>query len=106
MSSRPKYAVKPDANQSDIIEELESLGFYVLNVSSLASCGFDLLVMGYNRHTYRPEWLAVEVKSEGGKLTERERKVQVSLMGMFGDEAPIVTAHETEDILDWYEAQK
>ena len=101
---RPRHP-KPDTNQSDIIEELESLGFYVLNVSPLASCGFDLLVCGYSRHTYRPEWLAVEVKAEGGKLTERERKVQVSLVGMFGDEAPLIVAQAVEQVLEWFNAR-
>ncbi len=87
-----------------MVEELRALGFVVMDVADNAALGFDLLVCGNHRREMLPMWLAVEVKSEGGELTEREAEVAAEMQYRFGDEAPIVTAYATEDVLAWYGA--
>ena len=101
MTPRPRHP-KPDANQAAIIAELERLGFFVQNVSSLATLGFDLLVWGWHPGLGRPLLLAVEVKSPGGTLTDRERAVMEIVTFDLGDSAPYLVAWNTEDILDWF----
>lgn len=101
---RPRYP-KPDANQGAMANDLRSLGFYVLDCSQLARLGFDLLVCGFHRRWLLPMWCAVEVKDDGGELTEREAEVQAEMQSQFRDDAPVITAFETEDVLDWFYAK-
>jgi hypothetical protein len=101
--SRPRHA-KRDQNQGQIVDELRSLGFYVLDVSQLAHLGFDLLVKGHHRKRLCPAWLAVEVKAEGGALTEREEEVAAELQMRYGDEAAYKVAYCAEDVAEWFGA--
>lgn len=100
---RPRYA-KKDTNQADIKAELEQVGCLVLDVSQLAPLGFDLLVCYYHRDNYAPMWLAVEVKTEDGELTETEALRQAEMIELFGDEAPITVARSAEKVLQWFKA--
>ena len=98
---RPRYNPRPDANQQEMIEDLEALGLYVFNVSPFAPIGCDLVVVGYHRDTHRVTALLVEVKREGhgDDLTEREAEVRRELMQKFGLDAPYLVATKTEDVL-------
>ena len=101
---RPRYSTSRDANQSEIVAALEALGFWVLDVSPYASLGCDLLVCGYHRKAYRPVLLMVEVKTEGGELTEREAEVRGDLAREFGLDAPYCVARCVEDVLSEFGA--
>lgn len=100
--SRPQYATRRDANQAEITRGLEELGFTVLDVSQLAHLGFDLLVCGYHNDYHLPIWLAVEVKTPAGKLTERERQVQVEMAYKFREASPLIVARDVDDVLRFY----
>jgi len=102
---RPRHATSRDANQAEIVAGLEALGFYVLDVSPYAPIGCDLLVCGYHRKAYRPVLLMVEVKTEGGELTEREAEVRGDLAREFGLDAPYVVARCLEDVLEEFGAR-
>ena len=104
MSGRPKHTRK-DQNQSAIVEELRQLGFLAFDVADNASLGFDLVVIGLHRRWMLPMALLVEVKSEGGKLTEREEEVAAEMQYRFGDEAPLIVAQTTERVLEWFHAR-
>ena len=99
---RPKYATRRDENQAGIVVALRHLGFIALDVSQLAPLGFDLLVCGYHGAHHLPMWLAVEVKTEDGELTERESEFQAEMVYKFDQEAPVLVARGVTDILDWY----
>jgi len=101
--TRPHYGARTDANQPEIVRGLRALGFFVLDVSSLAHVGFDLLVLGMHRRWLLPMLLAVEVKMPGGKLTEREAEVKAEF-GRYGERAPWVKAESVEDVLEWFGA--
>jgi hypothetical protein len=98
---RPHYGTQRDANQADIKGGLEQLGFVALDVSQLAPLGFDLLVCGWHGLRRRVEWLAVEVKTEGGTLTRREKEFFADMRQRF-DDPPIIVARDLMDILSWY----
>jgi hypothetical protein len=98
---RPQYATRRDANQAEIVDGLERLGYLVLDVSQLAHLGFDLLVCGWHQERYSVAWLAVEVKAEDGTLTEREREF-FDEMTRFGEDVPALVAHNLEDVLNWF----
>lgn len=102
---RPHRRVKPDANQSLIVRDLRALGFYVVIISRLPGRlgGLDLLVLHRRRGTDTPTWLMVEVKtSREASFTEEEAGVFVEMEERFGDEAPVLVAYDTEDVLRWY----
>ena len=81
------------------------MGFLVLDVADNADLGFDILVCGMHRRWLLPVWCAVEVKSEGGTLTEREEEVAAEMQYRFGDEAPLIVAQTTEQVLEWFNAR-
>jgi len=101
--TRPKHP-KPDANQRQMIDALEALGFIVDDVSALAHLGYDLLVTGVDRRDNVVKTLKVEVKAEGGELTEREKEVYKAHWMRWGFDAPYVVARCVEDALDWFGA--
>lgn len=99
---RPRYA-KKDANQSEIVADLEKLGLLVFDVSHLAHLGCDLIVVGFHRRWLRPIPLLVEVKSsKDAELTKREAEVQAEMQYRFKDEAPYIVAYSAEDVARWY----
>ncbi|HUW11112.1 MAG TPA: hypothetical protein VM537_15390 [Anaerolineae bacterium] len=88
--SRPRHP-KTDANQADVIRELRECGLIVHDVSSLGGDCLDLFV----GDPASCSWLQVEVKTEEGQLTPRER-AYIALHIVL---VPIVVAWDTEDIL-------
>jgi len=102
--ARPKYT-KADANQSELADALRQLGFVVFDVHDLAHLGCDLLVIGMHRRWLLPMVLMVEVKAEGGTLTDGEKAVRDELRERYGDDAPWIVARKAEDVLDWFNAR-
>lgn len=104
MNRRPRHP-RPDANQARIAADLRAAGYAVVDVSSLAEVGFDLLVLGLRRGV--PVWLAVECKTEGGRLTPRETEVYHAVLqaaGWYRLSAPYVVAYTAEDVTEWFGA--
>jgi len=102
--TRPKHT-KADEAQSSIVDALRQLGFVVFDVHDLAHLGCDLLVVGMHRRWLLPMALMVEVKAEGGTLTDGEREVRDELRERYGDDAPWIVARKAEDVVDWYEGR-
>ena len=93
--ARPKYDAHPDANQPDIIADLERLGFLVINVSAWLLTP-DIFVWGWGTNC-PPYWTAWEIKTDKGALSKRQQD--------FIDLWPpgtIRVARTTEDILRHY----
>ena len=102
---RPHRGTRNDANQSQIVEELRYLGFYVVIISRLPGRlgGLDLLVLNRKRGSDTPAWLMVEVKtSREAPFTKEETATLVELEERFGDAAPVLVAYTVEDVLRWY----
>ena len=91
MSPRPKRT-KPDKNQREIIDELQALGFDVLDTHNLPDSD-DIIVFG-KKIIYCG--VGVEVKSEQGKLSEEQRERIENSNGSR------IEARSTQDILDWF----
>jgi len=90
MPSRPRHP-KTDANQADVIRELRECGLICHDVSSLGGDRLDLFVGDPTSY----DWLQVELKVEGGRLTPRERAyIAQNILRV-----PILIAWDTEDIL-------
>jgi hypothetical protein len=70
---KSNYSDRRDANEPEIVKELERLGFYVIKMAR--TCGFDLLAIGEN-DTY-----IIEVKNPDTywKLTDAELELQSEL---------------------------
>jgi len=106
MTARPRHP-KPDANQSQVHDDLKASGFphIWLDVSSLPVklAGVDVYVIGWSQCHGRVECLPVEVKMEGEKLNRNEREFfdSVEALGYLGVDIPII-ARRAEDILDWF----
>ena len=90
MSSRPRHP-KTDANQPDIIRDLRKCGLIVHDVSSLGGDCLDLFVGDPQSY----QWLQIEVKTDEGQLTPRER----AYIAQHITRVPILVAWTTEDIL-------
>jgi len=88
--ARPKHP-KPDANQADVIRELRECGLIVHDVSSLGGDCLDLFVGDPASYS----WIQVEVKTDEGELTPRER-AYIALHVVL---VPIVVARTAEDVL-------
>lgn len=73
--TRPRHPC-PDANQAEIICQVERCGAVVCNVSSLPIrlAGCDLYVFDWSLETQQVEIHAFEVKMPGEMLTTSERK--------------------------------
>jgi hypothetical protein len=98
---RPHYATRRDANQGELKAGLEHLGFVVLDVSQLAHLGFDLLVCGWHGGLRQTVWLAVEVKTEDGRLTKREAQFIDDMQRRFR-EPPLLVARDVIEVLKWF----
>jgi len=88
--TRPRHP-KPDANQADIIRDLRDCGLIVHDVSSLGGDCLDLFVGDPASYS----WLQIEVKTDEGKLTPRER----AYIAVHLPKVPILIAREAEDVL-------
>ena len=92
---RPRYT-RRDANQPDIVDDLRGLGFYVLDLADVGGDALDIFVCGHiGGSEWR--WLAVEIKTPTGKLTDNQKQ----FFEMWPD-APAIVAQCTEDVLTWY----
>ena len=102
--TRPKYT-KPDKNQAEIVEELRSLGFDVDIVCDLPGL-YDIVVSGERHvpnaaqchHTVECS-VRVEIKSEGGGMTEGELEYMLSQIARNS----YIVAYNTKDILQWFD---
>lgn len=74
--ARPKHP-RPDANQRVIAQALGEAGYVVWDTSTIGGCVLDLMVFGWDAQQGRDRWLAVEVKSENGRLTGLQRRFLV-----------------------------
>ena len=90
MPNRPRHP-KTDANQPDVIRDLRDCGLIVHDVSSLGGDCLDLFVGDPASYS----WIQVEVKTDEGKLTPRER----AYIAVHLPKVPIVVAREAEDVL-------
>jgi len=90
MTRRPRHP-KPDANQAEVIADLRQCGLVVHDVSSLGGDCLDLFV----GDPATGDWLQVELKDEGGRLTPRER----AYIAQHIYRLPILIAWDSEDVL-------
>lgn len=92
---------KADANQPEIVEELRALGYKVAHTYQLGRGLPDIIVGGYNHRCGHNTLLWVEIKTDGGCLTEHEKE--------FHDEwydYPVITATNAEQVLQWFGAKE
>lgn len=87
-----------DANQSQIVRELRSLGYKVDLVSQLKRL-YDLVVTGRIFGTDEIRTVRVEVKQKGESLSPAEK--------LYHESEPypqtLIIAYCTEDVLKWFE---
>jgi len=88
-------ARKVDANQTEIVIRLRKVGFKVFPTHRVGGGFPDLVVGGYHRLYGIPYLVLVEVKSDGGKLTEQEEEFFTTFHGM-----PIIVARRPSDVAE------
>lgn len=96
MSKRPRYRPHPDSNQPEIVQQLEQLGYWVINVSRWLPTP-DLFVCGFDVRRKEHRWTAWEVKVDGGKLTDAQKDALALHPG------DLLVARSLDDILEEYE---
>lgn len=69
-----KYRRKTDRNQKALVETLREVGFLVALTHTLGQGFPDVVVGGMRRDLWEPFIVLVEIKDEGGKLTEDEQQ--------------------------------
>lgn len=94
-SQRPRHT-RRDANQQEIVYDLRHLGFYVLDLADVGGRVLDLFVAAPDA-TGEWRWLAVEIKTPDGTLTDNQKR----FFEMWPD-TPAIVAQCTEDVLRWY----
>ena len=77
-----RYARKRDANERDIIDELRNAGCAVIQENNV-----DLYVLP----PHLPYWVAMEVKTKTGKLTDYQQRLHASLRDNYNYNIAIVT---------------
>ena len=97
--TRPRHPC-PDANQAEIIRQVERSGAVVCNVSSLPVrlAGCDLYVFDWSVVTQRVELHAFEVKQSGEALTLNERKFWARVKAL-GAQDVLHRGERMEDVL-------
>lgn len=109
---RPTHT-KPDANQKEIEQQLQHLGFWTYRtangspqtnaVTSNVFHPLDLLVAGVNRHTDKVELTLWEIKSApDASFTPSEEQFIYEIDHWFARHTPILVAYDLDDILDFY----
>ena len=73
----PRYAAKVDANHAEIVAALRTAGFYVCDTSRLGNGFPDLLCVNKQGLV-----VLLEVKTDGGTLTNKEREFHDSYPGL------------------------
>ena len=86
---RPKYT-KPDGNQAEIVEDLRARGFDVDIVAHLPGL-YDLVVC-------KAVCVRVEVKDEGGKLTDTEKEYYEKQK----HKSSYILARSAADVVHWF----
>jgi hypothetical protein len=86
---RPKYT-KKDLNHAEIVAQCRELGMIVWDVADLGGEVLDIIVY------WRGRAIPIEIKSEGGKLTEDER---ISLEKLESCGIKTVVAYSIDDIV-------
>ena len=97
---RPHRFAKKDANQREIVDALRQLNFRVIDTSPLGGKVLDLFVCGFQAVRERREWLHIEIKMPGGKLTEGEAQFFAEC-----PECPAIVAYSVEDVLEWFSSE-
>ena len=90
MTRRPRHP-KPDANQAAMVEALRQCGLVVHDVSSLGGDCLDLFV----GDPLSGRWVQVEVKAEGGTLTEGES----AYIDRYRQQLPILVVRHGVEVL-------
>lgn len=92
-----RRAAKKDTNHKQIVRELRALGFRVDDVAQVKKL-YDLVVTGKVFGSQEIRTVRVEVKSEGGTLSEDEQEYHKA------EAYPetLIIAYSTEDILEWF----
>ena len=103
---------KPDANQLQIEQYLQQLGFWTYRTANDAPQHnsyerefhpLDLLVLGANRRTNQTELSLWEIKvGSDSSFTDQELIFLESVKRFFDDEVPVRIATSVDDILAWY----
>jgi len=93
--ARPKYNPHPDKNQGEIVQALQDCGFLVVNVSRWCSIP-DLFVWRWSERHQMNLWMAPEIKTEDGDLTETQEKLMAQYPGAY------LLTREPEDVLREY----
>ena len=89
MTRRSRYGNRTDANQADIIEELERLpGCQVIDLSAVGSDVPDLLV------GFRRQWVLMEVKTANGELSPGQEEFKRDARG------PVVVVRSPVEAVD------
>jgi len=101
VTNRPRRNSHRDANQQDIVDGLRRCGYEVIDVSAFIG-EFDLLVFGpelvdYGKFSaYNDVWKAIEIKTDTGELTDKERTFQEEHPGA------VTTARTVEGVLSCF----
>lgn len=90
MRSKPEYARKKDTNQAIIQEAITRAGYVCQDFSAVGNGVPDLLVK-----SKADRFVFLEVKTEDGKLTPKERAFFALFQG-----APVDIARSPEEALD------
>lgn len=94
-----KYTARVDANQAAITRDLRDCGYHVTLLHTVGRGVPDMLVTGYRHATDTVAALLVEVKTDGGKLTDDERAWHAE----YPDGGPLIVARKAEDVITWFE---
>lgn len=89
---------KTDANQAQVANDLNKLGFHVWLTHRIGRGGPDMVVTAYSERTQRVEVLLVELKNGKAKLNKREEKFHAE----YPSDGPLLVARSAEDVLRWY----
>jgi hypothetical protein len=103
---------RPDANQLEIEQYLQQLGFWTYrtandnpqrNSNDREFHPLDLLVLGINRRTDRVELTLWEIKTdENASFTDKEELFIQEIDRFFDRVTPVAVATSLNNILDWY----
>jgi hypothetical protein len=94
----PKFAARADANQPELVAAWREMGYLVFHTHTLGRGFPDVLVCGWHWELDHWALLWVEIKSEGGRLTPREREFFASLP----EGAPVTVARDVWDVPAWF----
>ena len=98
MNGRPKHT-KPDSNQSEVMADLQAMGYEVYDTHDLS--GFvDFIVVGIKTGYPFPCACLVECKQEGKDLSDKQK----IFWGSMKYPSVYVLAHTAEDVDKWFKS--